>query len=104
MNAEAIIAISASIVALTQLVKWAGLRDHYGPIMVLLLSAFGTVFWGWAEGEMTRMNAFSYFAGWVAVSLNAAGVYGFTRASADAVARMTPPPGSGAGSEPTIKQ
>lgn len=102
MTPETIATISISVVSLTQLVKWAGLRDHYGPIVVLLLSAFGIVFWGWSQNDMTRATAFAYFAGWVVVATSAAGIYGFTRASADAVSRMTTPPG-GAGAEPTVK-
>jgi hypothetical protein len=102
MNGEAIMSISAAVVALVQLVKWAGLKDSYGPFAVLLLSMLGTAFWAWSTGDFTRAGAFGYFAGWIAVATSAAGVFGFTRASAGAVARMTPPPDSGAGSNPTI--
>ena len=44
MNAESIVAVSAAVVALVQLVKWAGLPDHYGPVAVLVLSLFGVLF------------------------------------------------------------
>jgi hypothetical protein len=103
MNGEAIVSISAAVVALTQLVKWAGLPDAYGPLSVLALSLFGTAFWGWSQSDFTRMTAFTYFAGWIAVSTSAAGVFGFTRAAVSGVSRMTPPPGGGAGSSPTQK-
>lgn len=102
MNGEAIVVVSGAVVALTQLVKWAGLKDNYGPLAVLTLAAIGVVFWGWSEGDITRATAFTYFAGWIAVSTSAAGVFGFTRAGASAVSRMTPPPDSGAGSSPTV--
>lgn len=103
MSSEAIAAISISVVSLTQLVKWAGLADKWGPIAVMVLALLGTVFWGWSQGDFARMSAFSYFAGWIIVTTSAAGVFGFTRAGGEAVSRMTPPPGGGAGSSPTIK-
>jgi hypothetical protein len=102
MTGEAIATISISVVSLTQVLKWAGLRDHYGPILVMVLSAFGVIFWGWSEADLSRTTAWGYFAGWVVVTTSAAGVYGFTRASGDAVARMSPPPGDSAGA-PTVK-
>jgi hypothetical protein len=90
------------VVALTQLVKWAGLPDRLGPISVLLLALVGVLFWGWSQGEISRATAFGYFAGWVAVATSAAGVFGFTRAGGDALTRATAPP-PGAGASPTIK-
>jgi len=103
MNSEAIVAISLSVVSLTQLVKWAGLKDNYGPIAVMILSLFGTLFWGWSQNDISRTNAFGYFAGWIVITTSAAGVYGFTRASGAAVTRMTTPPDDGAGSSLTVK-
>ncbi len=103
MNGEAIISVSAACVALTQLVKWGGLPDKFGPLSVLALSLLGVVFWGWSTGDVTRASSFGYFAGWIAVSTSAAGVFGFTRAGGEAVSKMTAPPSSGAGSSPTIK-
>lgn len=103
MNGQAIITVSAAVVALVQLVKWSGLPDRLGPIGVLVLSLIGVMFWGWSTNDVTRASAFGYFAGWIAVSTSAAGVFGFTRAGGEAVTRMTAPPTSGAGSSPTIK-
>lgn len=103
MTAEAIISISAAVVALTQLVKWAGLKDTYGPLSVLVLSLLGVAFWGWSIGTFERAQAFTYFVGWIAVATSAAGVFGFTRAGSEAVTRLKPPPSGGAGSSPTIK-
>lgn len=103
MNAEAIVAVSAAVVALVQLIKWAGLPDKVGPLAVLALAALGVVFWGWSTASITRASSFGYFAGWIAVSTSAAGVFGFTRASGDAVSKMTSPPPGGAGSSATIK-
>jgi hypothetical protein len=70
---------------------------------VLVLSLAGVLFWIWTEGAFLRSDAFGYFAAWIAVSTSASGVYGFTRASGDALTRMTPPPNDGAGSSPTVK-
>jgi hypothetical protein len=104
MDAEAIVAVSAAVVGLVQLVKWGGLPDRLGPLAVLAIAALGVVLWGYSEGTYERAKLFNYFAGWVAVSIGAAGIFGFTRAGGDAVSRMTPPPSSGAGSSPTIKE
>lgn len=103
MNAEAIISVSAAVVALTQLMKWAGLTDRYGPIAVMVLALIGVAFWSWSAGDFSRTVAFAYFAAWITVTTSAAGVYGFTRTSGASLARMTAPPSTGAGSEPTIK-
>lgn len=103
MNGQAIVSVSAAVVALVQMVKWGGLPDRLGPPAVLLLSLIGVAFWGWSTGDVTRATAFGYFAGWIAVSTSAAGVYGFSRASGEALTRMTAPPSTGAGSEKTIK-
>lgn len=103
MDAAAIIAVSAAVVALTQMFKWGFVPDKYGPIVVLLLSIVGVAIWAWSKGTFERAVAFEYFAGFVAVALNAAGIYGFTRAAASSATSMTPPPG-GAGSAPTVKE
>jgi len=103
MDGEAIISISAAVVALTQLVKWGGVPDKLGPVAVMALSLLGTGFWGWSVGSFERTQAFAYFAGWIAVTTSAAGVFGFTRAGGEAVHRVTTPPTSGAGSSPTLK-
>src|SRR5688572_26152014 len=104
MDAEAVISVSAAVVALTQLLKWGGIPDKVGPLAVLALAAIGVVFWGYAEGTYERTKAFEYFAGWIAVATSAAGVFGFTRAGTSAVTAAKAPPFSGAGSSPTIKE
>lgn len=104
MDAEATVAVSAAVLALTQICKWAGIPDKYGPIAVLALSLIGVVFWGWSTGTFERTQAFAYFAGWISVATGAAGLFGFSRASAGALARALPPPANGAGESPTIKE
>jgi hypothetical protein len=103
MNAQDIVTISAAVVALTSLLKWAIIPDRYGPASVLLLALVGVALWGFsAQIAFERSQLFGYFSGWIAVATSASGVYGFTRASGEALTRMTPPPG-GAGSNPTVK-
>jgi O-antigen/teichoic acid export membrane protein len=103
MDGQAIISVSAAVVALVQLLKWAGLRDTWGPVAVLGLALFGVAFWGYSVGTFERTQAFAYFAGWIAVSTSAAGVFGFTRAAPAAVTAAKAPPGGGAGSNVTEK-
>lgn len=103
MDAQAVITVSAAVVALTQLVKWAGLRDSWGPIAVLMLSAVGVLLWGYSVGTFERASLFVYFAGWIAVCTSAAGVFGFTRAATTAVTAAKAPPNDGAGASPTVK-
>lgn len=104
MDGQAIMSVSAAVVALTQLLKWALIPDKWGPVSVLTLSLFGVILWGWSLGTFTRDQTFAYFAGWVAVSTSAAGIYGFTRAMASAVTSATPPPDSAAGNSRTVKE
>jgi hypothetical protein len=101
MSGEAIISVSAAVVALTQMLKWAGIPDKWGTLAVLALAALGVAVWGFTQPVIDRTDAFNYFAGWIAVATSAAGVFGFTRASASAVTAARQPPGDGAGSSPT---
>jgi hypothetical protein len=103
MDGQAILTVSAAVVALTQLAKWGGIPDKYGPIAVMVLGALGVMFWGYSVGSFERAKAFEYFAGFVAVATSAAGVFGFTRATSEAVTKTSPPPFSGAGASPTTK-
>lgn len=102
MSGEAIISVSAAVVALTQLTKWSGLPDRWGPVAVLVFSAIGVGIWVWAFVALDRTATFSIFAGWIAVATSAAGVFGFTRASAAAVTAVRPPSPSAAGGSPTV--
>jgi hypothetical protein len=97
MDGQAIITVSAAVVALTQLIKWSGLPDKLGPLSVLVLAAVGVAGWGWShETTYERAKAFEYFAGWIAVATSAAGVFGFTRAGTDAVTSARKPPAGAA--------
>ena len=69
MDGAAIVAVSAAVVALVQLVKWSGLPDKWGPIAVLILALLGVAFWGYSKGTFERTVAFDYFAAWIAVAV-----------------------------------
>lgn len=88
MDGEAIVSVSAAVVALTQLAKWARLPDRLAPVVVVVFALIGVAFWGWTQGGVTRDVAFGYFAGWVAVMTSAAGVWGFTRGSGDSLTQF----------------
>lgn len=101
MSGQAIVAVSASVVALTQLLKWGKIvSDQRGPLVVLVLALFGVGFWGWTTGDISRATAFGYFAGWISVATSAAGIYGFTRSGPEAITATSTPP-AGAGASPT---
>ena len=96
------LAISTAVVALVQLSKWGGLPDRYGPLAVMLYSLLGVGLFGFSKMiPFAGPNIWEYFVGFIAVMLQAAGIFGFTRASAEAVSRMTPPPGGSAGGSRT---
>lgn len=102
MDGEAILSVSAAVVALTQLAKWAGLPDRRGPLAVLGLAAIGVTVWGFTKGQFEYTQAFSYFAGWIAVATSAAGVFGFTRSGPESLtATKSPPAVAGAGANIT---
>ena len=79
MSAADIVTISAAVVALTQIIKWMIRRDGWGAFVVLLVSILGVAVWAFSRGRIGRADAWTYFAGWIAVATSAAGVYGFTR-------------------------
>lgn len=80
MTPEQIALIAIPVVALTQMVKRSGyLPDRSGPVVVLLLSVIAVLLFGWSEGNLSRVNAFSIFTGLVMVMVSAAGVYGLSR-------------------------
>ena len=102
MNGEAIVTVSAAVVARTQLLTWAAVPDRFGPLIVLLISALGVLLWSYTQAEVLRRpELWSYFAGWIAVATSAAGVFGFTRAAASSVTQATPPLPTAAGRETT---
>ena len=82
MQVAGILTVSAVVVALTQLVRWAGVSDRWGPLVVVVLAGLGVGLWASAGGNGTPPGLFEYVAVWVSVATSAAGVFGFTRATA----------------------
>jgi hypothetical protein len=103
MRMEAdIIKVSTAVVMLTQIIKWSGAPDKYGPFLVMALSALGVALYTYSEGHAGGTRPFDYFESWVLVTTSAAGVFGFTRAGHAAVTAIKSPP-PGAGASPTEK-
>lgn len=88
MSAQDVLTVSIAVGILTQFAKWQGVPDGHGPILVLVLSLIGVGFWGYSVGNFGRETSFLYFSGWLSVSLNAAGIFGFTRRAASAVTAL----------------
>ena len=100
MNAESVVAVSAAVVALVQLCKWAGLPPERGPLAVVGISLLGVLAWAVSEvSTVDRTLIWPLLTGWVGVATSAAGVFGFTRAAPEAISSFSRPP-DGAGSEP----
>lgn len=76
------IAISAIVVTLTQLMKWAFLPDRHGPIFVLIFSVAGVAAFGYSNGvPFAGPQIWHYITSTVNVMLAAAGIFGFSRAT-----------------------
>jgi hypothetical protein len=85
MPSETVIAVAGSVTALTQLLKFWGLPDRYGPYAVFGLAFVGVVIWGLSQPEpFNRLQLWQYFAAVINVMVSAAGVYGFARATSAA--------------------
>ena len=100
MTGEEIGMVTIAVVGATQLAKWSGVPDRRGPLAVIFFAGLGTGLYAWSQGSITRASMFSLFAAWVMAALAAAGVYGFTRSTPDAITSTKSPP-SGAGSSTT---
>lgn len=92
MESEAIMTVSAAVIALVQLLKLAGLPDRLGPLAVLLLAALGVALWALSQGGLGTNAAWGLFAGWIAVATSAAGTFGLVRALPGSVTALRPPP------------
>ena len=88
MDAQSLVTVSVPVVLLTQILKWGGVPLRWAPVAILLLSAVGVGVWVYSQGQITRADLWSYFAGWVSVSVSAAGVFGFAKDAAEEVTRI----------------
>mgnify|MGYP003394818482 CR=1 FL=1 len=86
MNAEAIITVSAAVIALVQLIKWSGLvAADKSPVAVLVLSLIGIIFYRLSGPPLEWVDAWPIFAAWIATATSAAGTFGFVREAPDTV-------------------
>lgn len=98
MDAAAAMMIGATIVPLTEMIKYARrVPEAWGVPIVLILSALGVLLWGVSQPEwiFVRTNVWGLFAGWVNVAVTAAGVYGFIREGRAQVMNATRTGGDG---------
>ena len=79
MTAQDIATISASVIALVQVLKGFGVPKWLAPSMVLFCSICGVGLYAWSMGEFVRTQAFDYFAATILVMVGAAGVFGLVR-------------------------
>ena len=87
MDGLAIMSVSAAIVALMHLLRWAGVPRQWAPLLVPALAALGVGVWAIAHGPFTNADIFNYIAGWIAVTTSAATVWGFRWAAAGRLER-----------------
>lgn len=82
MNSDAVITISALVVAIAQLIKWGApdrvLSGMAALLLVAILSAFGVGAWVFSlASPVDKTWTFGILSAWVAVMLTSAGVFGF---------------------------
>lgn len=95
MDAQAVVAIAAAVVALTQLIKQMGVAAQRGPLVVLGVSLLGVGVWVWSHGVYSRASAFDILAAFIATATSAAGIWGFARSGPAALTSLKdPPPGA----------
>jgi hypothetical protein len=99
MPSETVVAVAGSVTALTQLLKFWGVPDRFGPYVVLGLSLLGVVIWAVSPpGDPSKqLTAWQYFAAVINCMVSAAGVYGFARATSAAQVTATRRQPSGRG-------
>jgi hypothetical protein len=94
MDSTDVLAISGPVIALAQLSKWIVQRGNghsipwLGPLSIFFYAAVAEGLWIWSNvGVPPRELYFTIFANWVAITVSAAGIYGFTKKM-----DTTPPP------------
>ena len=78
MDGLAIMRVSAVVVALMYLLRWAGVPRRWAPVVVPALAALGVGAWVVGYGPISLAELFNYVAGWIAVAASAATVWGFS--------------------------
>lgn len=98
MDAAAAVTVGALVAGIAQVLKWAKLPDHYGPLALIVLSAAGTGLWVYSKGQYSRDLLFDIVMAATNVMLASAGIFGFTRSLPAAVITGNPTssiPGAG---------
>lgn len=86
MDAEAIVTVSALVVAIATLLKWAAPGDSISGVralaLVFFLSGLGVGAWVFSLATpIDRTWTFGILSAWAAVATSAAGVFGFASAA-----------------------
>lgn len=94
IDSEALVTISAAVVALTQLLKVLRLPKTWGVPMVFGVSALGVLLYAYSQvpEPWNRHFVWSAFSAWVVVTTSASGAYGLVKDTAGlpALARLLP--------------
>lgn len=88
MDGQAIVSVSAAVVAFTQLVKYSPIptTGFIPVVLVFVFSGLGCLLWAVSnEPVFDRHLLFNYFAGWVAVATSAGGVFSLSQAAHSAM-------------------
>ncbi len=107
IDTQAALTISAAVVALATLIRWAAPGDSISGTRALLvvcgLSALGVALWVLSlPAPPSRQWMFGIFQAWISVSLQAAGVYGFANASTRSLPAHDPT--QSMRDDPTVKE
>lgn len=79
MDSQAIMLVSATVVAFTRLLVMFGVPHRYRAAVVIITTTMGIALWAYTQPELaTQMDLFGYFTAWTAIATSAAGVYGLT--------------------------
>ena len=78
MDGPAVMRVTLVVVALMQLLKWAGVSPRWAPLVVALLSALTVGLWALGQPPTSLETAFNYFAMWVTGATSAAAVGGLS--------------------------
>jgi hypothetical protein len=93
VSSDATLAVSAAVVALVELVKWARLVNRrWAPLAVFVASALGVAVWMLSQASVPeRTWSFGILSAWINVAVAAAGVYGLARHGAEGVSAARVP-------------
>lgn len=85
MDAQAVVAVSGSIVMFLQVLKAGGLEGRWALVVCAFASTAGVLLWGYSAGTLARETLWQYGSGWIAVFSSAAGLFNIVRNAPEAV-------------------